>query len=432
MEKISPKVSIITASFNCWSELEKSIRSVRALNYPNIEHIVIDGASVDGTSIRIKDYLDKIAVFVSEKDTGIASAWNKGINRATGKYICFLNSGDEYHPEFINHSINALGGNIAALSYGITYMLSNEGYVTNKIDAIFDRHDVASSFGFLHTCIFTSKEVYQKVGNFNEEYKIALDIDWLLRALNKKIEFIKSSAKNYMVSGGVSELQKTRARKEYNDALIANGFLNNSSSLTGINLKFFVIRLLEACKAFEIRRHTRSQAIFILLALLNFVHRYTPFFIFRRLVHRIAGFDVHKTAAVQNVGEFFAFKRLKIGEGTVINKNFKFDNRMGIKIGANVSIAHDVSIYTLGHDINCDAFGTVGSSVSIDDHVVIFAGATIMPGVSIGKGAVVYPGSVVTKDVDPMTVVGGNPAKAIKFRESKLKYRLDYKYWFAH
>lgn len=120
---------------------------------------------------------------------------------------------------------------------------------------------------------------------------------------------------------------------------------------------------------------------------------------------------------------------LKIGNHTVINNGCRFDNRFPITIGNNVSITYGTSIYTKGHDIDDPYFATKGAPVIIEDYVWICANAIILPGVRIGKGAVILPGSVVTQNVEPYQVVGGNPAKFIRMRSTDLRYELFWDPW---
>ncbi len=97
-----------------------------------------------------------------------------------------------------------------------------------------------------------------------------------------------------------------------------------------------------------------------------------------------------------------------------------------IKIGNNVSVAGEVRIYTMEHDINDPQFREVGAPVTIDDYAVIGTRVTILPGVHIGKGAVVASGAVVTKDIPDYAVVGGVPAQVIKQRSKDLRYTLKF------
>ncbi|MFH0749516.1 MAG: acyltransferase [Candidatus Gottesmanbacteria bacterium] len=97
-----------------------------------------------------------------------------------------------------------------------------------------------------------------------------------------------------------------------------------------------------------------------------------------------------------------------------------------LRIGSNVSIAGEVRIYTMEHDIDSPDFVPIGAPVVIEDYVVIGTRVTILPGVTIGKGAVVASGAVVTKDVPAYAVVGGVPAKFIKERSHDLRYTLKF------
>lgn len=124
-------------------------------------------------------------------------------------------------------------------------------------------------------------------------------------------------------------------------------------------------------------------------------------------------------------------KNISIGSNCVINKKVLLDGRGGkLTIGNNVDIAQETNIWTLEHDVNDDYHIDKGADVVIEDYVWIASRCTILPGVTIGHGAVVASNCLVTKDVPPMTIVGGVPAKVIGQRKSGLKYNLKYKPWF--
>ena len=180
------------------------------------------------------------------------------------------------------------------------------------------------------------------------------------------------------------------------------------------------------------REHLLAQTYYLGLAALNTVHGLLPFSL-RPLLYRLCRFDIAKSATLQGGVRFFHIGRLTVGAGTLINRGVLLDNRAGISIGQQVSIAHDCRIYTLGHDPHDAQFATKGSPVRLDDHVVLFAGAMIMPGVHLGRGAVVMAGAVVTKSVPPLRIVGGNPARDIGPRRlDDPRYQLARRYWFAH
>lgn len=176
---------------------------------------------------------------------------------------------------------------------------------------------------------------------------------------------------------------------------------------------------------------TKTQIRYIAVAILNFSYTLLPFFFLRKFLLRLIGIKIGKRSYIHRGVKFFHFGKIIIGDNTTVNFNCYLDNRTGIFIGNNVGIAHNTKIYTLGHDINDSKFSAIGAKVRINDHVFIFSNCLIMPGVTIGEGAIVLAGSVVTKNVDPYTVVGGNPAKYIKNRPREINYSRDYGYWFA-
>ncbi len=107
-------------------------------------------------------------------------------------------------------------------------------------------------------------------------------------------------------------------------------------------------------------------------------------------------------------------------------KQFAGNSVRPLTIGDNVSIAGEVRIYTMEHDIDSPDFAEIGAPVAIEDYAVIGTRVTILPGVTIGKGAVVASGAVVTHDVAAYAVVGGVPAKSIRERSKNLTYRLKF------
>ncbi len=174
-----------------------------------------------------------------------------------------------------------------------------------------------------------------------------------------------------------------------------------------------------------------AQAYFLGLALMNRVHGLLPFCL-RPALYRLCGFTVDRSATLQGGIRFFHIGRLRVGAGTLINRGVYLDNRGGLTIGQQVSIAHDVRIYSLGHEIHGGGFEDKPQPVRIDDFAVLFAGAMVMPGVHLGAGSVVMAGAVVTKSVAPYRIVGGNPAQDIGAREGVPAYRLARRFWLAH
>jgi maltose O-acetyltransferase len=107
---------------------------------------------------------------------------------------------------------------------------------------------------------------------------------------------------------------------------------------------------------------------------------------------------------------------IKLGHHTIVGDHSRLDGRSGLTVGNNVDISSETNIFTWEHDIESPIFDSKGRPVVISDWAYIGTRVTILPGVTIGEGAVVASGAVVTKDVDPWTMVGGVPAKFIKKR----------------
>ena len=142
------------------------------------------------------------------------------------------------------------------------------------------------------------------------------------------------------------------------------------------------------------------------------------------------GLSIGKNVCLCSGIRFLSIGNCSIGDNTIINRNCILDNRINLTIGSNVSIATNCNIFTLGHDLESDNFSVKGLPVVIDDYVCVFANSLIMPGVIVGKGAVIYSGSVVTRSIDEMCIVGGNPAIFLKRRSKIPSYRLDSTFWF--
>lgn len=147
----------------------------------------------------------------------------------------------------------------------------------------------------------------------------------------------------------------------------------------------------------------------------------------RRLLWRSLGVKIGRHTSVHRNCRFYRPGQVRVGDHCVILRGVLLDGRMGVEIEANVNISEGVLIFSLHHDMSSPTFEASGGPVHIEDHVFIGARAVILPGVTIGRGAVVAAGAVVTKDVAPLSMVGGVPAHAIGTRPDVLTYTLDYR-----
>ncbi|MGQ0792583.1 MAG: glycosyltransferase family 2 protein [Deltaproteobacteria bacterium] len=182
------KISIITVVRNNKNLIAGCIESVLAQTYSNIEYIVIDGGSTDGTLDVIKRYEPRISRWVSEPDRGIYDALNKGISMATGDVIGFLHSDDFYaHAGVIGKVAEALARSLADSVYGdLVYLSADGGRVVRLWRAGEFRRDLLR-WGWMppHPTFFVRAEVYRRLGGFNTDFSIASDYELVLRLLMK-------------------------------------------------------------------------------------------------------------------------------------------------------------------------------------------------------------------------------------------------------
>ena len=145
---------------------------------------------------------------------------------------------------------------------------------------------------------------------------------------------------------------------------------------------------------------------------------------YRRLGVR---FEDSATAAIMMSTDVHAPRRINIGAHTIIGRHCLLDGRGGLEIGRNVNISSYSLLISAGHDPYDDGFAGYQAGIIVEDRVWIATRATVLAGVTIGRGATVAAGAVVTKDVEPFTVVAGVPAKPIGRRPETLSYELDYR-----
>lgn len=186
-EIMDPKVSVITVCYNAEEFIEQAINSVLEQTYKNIEYIVIDGNSNDNTVPIITKYIEKISYFLSEPDTGIYDAMNKGIKAASGEILYFLNSDDVFYDQYVVENIitEFMKDNTLELIYCpivIRNPITNESFVKTH-------QKVTKSFfidsSICQQGIFFKATAFKKCGMFDDSYKIVGDYEWELRAFYK-------------------------------------------------------------------------------------------------------------------------------------------------------------------------------------------------------------------------------------------------------
>ncbi|NJL82957.1 MAG: glycosyltransferase [Chloroflexaceae bacterium] len=208
-----PLVSVITVVYNGEKFLEKAINSVLNQTYNNIEYLIIDGGSTDSTLEIIKKYNKEIDYWVSEPDKGIYDAMNKGINLSSGEIVGILNSDDVYQLNALELSVNGIINFRADYSYGSVYRIDDFDKVVGAFHPLSkDKFGVTLQRSlYPHASLFVTRQVYfSKVGLFNTNYRIAADLDFMIRIHKRGCFGVDMS--EYIASfrtGGVSVAAET-------------------------------------------------------------------------------------------------------------------------------------------------------------------------------------------------------------------------------
>ena len=244
------KITVITVCYNSADTLARALQSVAAQDWPHVEHILIDGASTDGTMGVVDRYRSRLASVTSEPDDGIYDAMNKGLARATGDVICFLNADDQYACDSVlslvakhmyEERLDALMGDVGF------FHASNPSRQVRRYRS--DRFTPARlAWGWMpaHPALFLNRSVVDRVGRFNTSYKIAGDYEYIIRAFYGQVLRYAHVPKVLvsMQTGGVSTdgwRAKVRLNKEVLRACRENGVKTNMLKI----LSKYLVKVLE-------------------------------------------------------------------------------------------------------------------------------------------------------------------------------------------
>jgi glycosyltransferase involved in cell wall biosynthesis len=179
-----PRISVITPSFNQAEFLERTMRSVLDQGYSNLEYIVIDGGSTDGSVDLIRKYADRLTYWVSEPDRGQVDAINKGFRRASGDWLCWQNSDDVFFPgAFADLAKAASEHPEAGLIVGNMVLIDENDSPLRDLRYVAPDHGAMLAEGMLlaNQSAFWRRDVQEAVGLLNESYHCSFDYDWFLR-----------------------------------------------------------------------------------------------------------------------------------------------------------------------------------------------------------------------------------------------------------
>jgi glycosyltransferase involved in cell wall biosynthesis len=214
------KISIITINLNNSVGLVKTISSVLKQSYSDYEYLIIDGASNDGSINVIKDFEDQLTYWISEPDTGIYNALNKGISIAKGEYIQFLNSGDIFFNENILEQIfskNPENEIIYTDGYNLNLnMKLKKCQILDPLNIIY-----LIEHGLFHAGTFTKREVFSKIGLFNESNRIISDTEFFVKAFLADVKFQKIDLASVVIDPyGISQNNFALLKEERDKMII--------------------------------------------------------------------------------------------------------------------------------------------------------------------------------------------------------------------
>jgi glycosyltransferase involved in cell wall biosynthesis len=217
---MKPTLSVVTVVYNNARDIERTLLSVLNQTYTGIEYIVIDGASTDGTLETIKRYESRIAKLISEKDKGIYDAMNKGLALATGDYVIFMNSGDEFYASDTVATVFASADG-ADIYYGETEMVNNQreslGRRRHKAPELFTWRSFKYGMSVSHQAIYIKRILTEP---YDPKYQLSADIDWIIHAAKKakKIVNVNAYVAKYLV-GGMSKAKHRQSLQERFDIM---------------------------------------------------------------------------------------------------------------------------------------------------------------------------------------------------------------------
>ncbi|WP_266362886.1 glycosyltransferase family 2 protein [Tellurirhabdus rosea] len=204
----SPLISVITAVYNARPTLEATLRSVGQQSYPQVEHIIIDGGSTDGTVELIRQYADQVVYWVSEPDGGIYDAWNKGIRASRGEWICFLGADDTLEPDALATYARYLQHEAPAGCEFVSsrlVMVNEAGQTLETLGQAwhwptFQRYMNVTHVGALH-----ARSLFERGGLYDTSYRVIGDYELLHRAGDSLRAGFVPAVTVRMRQGGISD-----------------------------------------------------------------------------------------------------------------------------------------------------------------------------------------------------------------------------------
>lgn len=414
-----PRVTIITVVRNDINHIGETIRSALAQNGVEVQYLVLDGASTDGTADIVRSFSDRLSYWHSKADKGMYDAMNQAIQMAEGDWISILNSGDTYVSTTSLADAIAQADPESSVIYGHSIEINPEW--NREIRAVADTSLLKLYPTFRHGSALVRTEVHKAhLFDLSKKDCLSYALDWeMLHRLwseGYKFQMVDTFVEAYLADGTSNHPFRNLL---YNYRITSDGAGNKLPYINYLVKTAAIVWFKNSC----FYKYTRS---FILEYMVNSVLPHIPFWSWRRCYLRRLGMKIGEGSFIMKRNYFINANLITIGQHSHINTQCIIDGRGGLTIGSSVSISHRVNIMTGSHDYRSKNFQGIFKPIVIEDYAWIGVGATILQGVTIGRGAVVCAGAVVSKDVPPYTVVAGIPAHPIGSRPADLDYKCQW------
>jgi acetyltransferase-like isoleucine patch superfamily enzyme len=350
---------------------------------------------------------------------------NKGIDYAIGEWINFMNGGDSFT------NVNVLENIFLQKSWNNIDIIYGNAIATNekgdKFELLAEENPVGLRNGSIcrHGASFVKANVHKEVKFDISKISILeyiLDYNCIIALYNMGKIFEKVN---------VTVLNCNKDRR-FNKPYKSFWYYFLIKSESGNKVKEYLV-FIKRMFLMNLKNNHIIKIIYSFFALYvcNYIISSIPFWFIRKCYYKMLGLKIGKSSIMNMSQYFFSINKLNISKNTHINRKCFFDARAEINIGNNVSISHQVSLITGSHDVYSTNFSGIFRPIEVKDYVWIGINATILQRVVIGTGAVVDAGAVVTKDIEPYSIVGGIPAKKIGIRPQNLCYKTKWESFFV-
>lgn len=258
----TPKISVVTVCYNAVKTIEETILSILNQTYPNIEYIIIDGGSTDGTVKIIEKYANRLAYWVSEADNGIYDAMNKGIEVASGQYINFMNAGDKFaNMSALQNVVNKIKSDAKIIVCDWCDIIRTGKIYRHPLDISYLKRDILCS----HQASIISLD-YHRSHRYDTSFKFCADYNFMYQAYfrdNLKIEYIPVCLSYYRNDEGLSASNIYRLERE-KLRIWTGKRLKNRITIESINTRRFIWRLV---------RKVLPESIILKITQYNLAHK---------------------------------------------------------------------------------------------------------------------------------------------------------------